>query len=1167
MPDDTRSGVSTPPRVTRKWRVVAVASVAAIVAILGLCFFAAPPLVKPLIEDRLSSALARKVTIGRLRINPLALSATLDDVSIGERGGGNADLFKLDELYVNAEASSLLHWAPVIRELRLTRPAVRLTRGTDNRYNVSDLLDRPPSDASPPSPPPRFSVSNIQIVDGRVDFDDQPEHQKHEITGITIGVPFLSSLPVDTEIKVAPTLAALVNGRPISVRGETRPFKDTHETVLHWETTGLPLPRYVEYAPGELPVRVTDGTLDAKIDLSYVGRGKEPPQLTVAGTARIAGLAVQERSGAPLLRVGGVDVTLDRYDAITGRIDVRSVAVDGAELNVRRSANGALNLATQSTGHASAPGKPVPFHVASITLRNGKVHVIDDAVSPRFETSLNDVTADIADLTSDAGRASTVSIAFTSDAGERFGHKGTLALQPLVFDGRADISGLRLARLFPYYGAALNLTVDDGVLDVTSDVHYAAASSAFTLANLAATVRGVSLRLADDKQPLWRMQQVQLRGGALDLSKQSVSVDSIEAHGANLNVRRNAKGGLNFARLVKTPAAGANQQGPGDEWHVTVKKLLADGLAGTFVDEAVKPPFNVALTNVVALGEALSTAPSARSRVELRGTVNRRGSLTIAGPLTTRPYGGKLEITAKNIDLAPFQPYVAPLADVVITSGSLALRGAVDFSTASAVKAGFKGNATLSDVVSLEASTQTDLLKWKTLSLGRVEATLDPLSVSLDDIAADAPYARLILSEDGQLNLQRLARSTSNPAPAASPPSTAAATTATAPQSGTTWLRIGKATMSDGNLDYTDHFIRPNYSANITALTGSLSALTADQAADVELHGKVQDTAPVDITGKINPLAQKLFLDLRAKASGVELPPLTPYSAKYVGYGIEKGKLSMQVHYLVDDRKLTAENSVILDQLTFGPKVESPDATKLPVLLAVSLLKDRNGVIHFDLPVGGSLDDPQFSVGGLVFRALGGLIAKMATAPFAVLGKLGGHSEDLSYVAFAPGSATIDGAGEARIDALGKALVDRPALKLDITGHADPTGDVEALKRAALDRRIHALKPDAAKLSPEEYDALLAKVYRADAAAKKSAPESDKAPTRSEMEAALLAQMPVDEGEVHQLAERRAQAVQARLAGTAHVPPDRMFLVAPKADAAQGVKDAPKGARVDFALR
>ncbi len=162
------------------------------------------------------------------------------------------------------------------------------------------------------------------------------------------------------------------------------------------------------------------------------------------------------------------------------------------------------------------------------------------------------------------------------------------------------------------------------------------------------------------------------------------------------------------------------------------------------------------------------------------------------------------------------------------------------------------------------------------------------------------------------------------------------------------------------------------------------------------MHGTVND-APLLIGGRINPLARDLTLDIKASVHDMELAPLSPYSGKYVGYRIERGKLSFDVAYQLQDRQLQAQNRLVLDQLTFGDKVDSPSATSLPVLLAVALLKDRHGVIDIDLPIGGSLDDPQFSVGGVIVKVLVNLITKAVTAPFALLGRLfGGGTEEMS---------------------------------------------------------------------------------------------------------------------------------------------------------------------------
>ena len=251
-------------------------------------------------------------------------------------------------------------------------------------------------------------------------------------------------------------------------------------------------------------------------------------------------------------------------------------------------------------------------------------------------------------------------------------------------------------------------------------------------------------------------------------------------------------------------------------------------------------------------------------------------------------------------------------------------------------------------------------------------------------------------------------------------------------------IAVGKIALQGGNINFSDFFVRPNYSANLTGVGGTVSAITPETPGEIELRGKVDDIAPLEITGKINPLARDLFLDIKAAATDIELPPLSPYSMKYAGYGIERGKLSVKVKYLVENRKLTAENNVYLDQLTFGEKVDSPTATKLPVLLAVALLKDRNGVIDVNLPVGGSLDDPQFSVGAIIVQVIVNLITKAVTAPFALLGAAFGGGEELAYLEFDPGSAKLDAADETKLKSIAKALTERPGLKLDVAGRVDP---------------------------------------------------------------------------------------------------------------------------------
>jgi hypothetical protein len=389
--------------------------------------------------------------------------------------------------------------------------------------------------------------------------------------------------------------------------------------------------------------------------------------------------------------------------------------------------------------------------------------------------------------------------------------------------------------------------------------------------------------------------------------------------------------------------------------------------------------------------------------------------------------------------------------------------------------------------------------------------------------------------------------------------------------------------MSSGKVDFSDRFVRPNYSAALTELNGSLGAFRSDtrEMATLELRGRAAGTALLEISGQINPFAKPLALDITAKATDLELAPLSPYAGKYAGYAIERGKLSMEVAYKIDaDGKLDAKNQVILNQLTFGEKIESPDATKLPVLLAVALLKDRHGVIDINLPVSGSLNDPQFSIGGIIWKVILNLLAKALTAPFALLA--GGGSEDLSLVEFKPGTALMNTNGSAAIDKVAKALVDKPALKMTVTGAADPASEREAYLSAALEARLatearrEALRSGAAAASPaasaapalgaDERARALRQLYKDAEIPNKprNAVGFVKDISGPEMEALLKSRLAFGDEAMRELAVQRGLAVRDALIAKG-LPSERLFLAAPKLRAAVDA-DAAWTPRVQLAL-
>ena len=389
-------------------------------------------------------------------------------------------------------------------------------------------------------------------------------------------------------------------------------------------------------------------------------------------------------------------------------------------------------------------------------------------------------------------------------------------------------------------------------------------------------------------------------------------------------------------------------------------------------------------------------------------------------------------------------------------------------------------------------------------------------------------------------------------------------------------------TLQGGTIEFIDESVTPRFTSKMLETGGRISGLSseADTTAEVDLIGRLNNHAPLEITGRINPLATELFVDLKVSLRDMDLSPLTPYSGKYVGYTIEKGKLFVDTKYLIKGNKIKAETSFFLDQFNFGEAVESEKALKLPVKMAIALLKDRKGEIHLDLPVSGDLDDPEFSIGPVIFKMIMNLIVKAVSSPFALLGAMFGGGEELSFVEFDYGSSLLTEATVAKLATLAKAMVDRPALKLEITGRVDAEKDREALIQQRFDEKVKRQKREAmAKqdknidlaavvVEPDEYEKYLRKAYdledfpkpRNNLGLKKKLPVP-------EMEKLMLTHIEISDDDLRELAAERAQRIQDHLVVTGQIEAERLFLLAPDFSADAAGKEDRVLSRADFTIK
>jgi uncharacterized protein involved in outer membrane biogenesis len=1175
--------------------------VVAIFAFVCLVAFAAPPLLKGKIATELSQTLHRDVSIEQIWFNPFTMSLTIRGFVVKERQE-SATAISFDELYANIELRSLFRWAPVFKQVRLTKPYLSLIRNQDRTYNFTDLIDEftkgPPKD--PSAPTPRFAVNNIQVLDGKVDFDDRPEHTKHVISAIKIGVPFISSIPSQVDITVQPELHALVNDAPLDIDGETKPFKDTRESTIRLDIDKLQIPKYVEYSPVELNFKVPSGHLNSKLTVTFRTIKDKPSVLSVSGNVGVADFVLREKTDTPLLNLPAFDVVIDDIEVFAKQANLKSVKVESPELHVTRNRDGTLNLNSliaESKAEKPAPQKtdekPFGYRVEEIVVDQGKLVVMDRSPERPFEKRLENIHAGIKGLTNEPQKKATTEVSFQTDAKEEFKHSGTLQLTPLLTEGQIELKSLQLKGLRPYYESVLGVEITEGLLDLTT--HFAVGQKEdkqldTKLSELNAALRSLRLDVPGDREPLWRAPLLEIKDTAVDVEKKSIVVASFESREGNGFIHRNPDGTFSYARLIKTQAGASEPKKPEKEdtaeWAVEIKRSALDRFRVTFEDRMLNPPARLTVSAISARGENHSNAKNARARLRFQATINNKGKARLAGTLGIRPVAGRLNVDAQGIEVVPFQPYLADQVNFLLTSGAVGSKGilAVDTAGDGAAKVSYEGSVQVTDFASVEKDGSQDLLKWKSLDLGGIQFALQPMQLRINEINLAEFYARMILSADGKFNLQNLTvqKTATNdtgetkPANPAEPPIT--------PPSAEKQISIGKINLQAGNVYFSDFFVKPNYSANLTGVEGSISELKPEAPGDLAIQAKLDNAAPVDIEGKFNPLSKDLYMDIAANAREIELNPMSPYSIKYVGYGIERGELSFKVKYKVENRKLDAQNQIILDQLTFGEKVESPTATKLPVLLAVGLLKDRNGVIDVNLPISGSLDNPEFSIGGIILRIIINIITRAVTSPFALLGGAfgGGSGAELSYIEFDYGRANLTQSAEAKIKTLATAMNNRPALKLDISGRVDPANDLEGLKQTSIERKVKAQKMkelvrqgtapksvDDVQLDKAEYERYLKAAYGDESFPKpRNVIGIAKDLPVSEMESLMLKNTQASDDDMRELANRRARAVQDRLLATGQVTADRLSIVAAKpVSSEEKEKTKAKLSRVDFSLR
>ena len=874
--------------------------------------------------------------------------------------------------------------------------------------------------------------------------------------------------------------------------------------------------------------------------------------------ASIGELKLTEADGAPLLSFRHLRVNAEMASLWRRGLVFKEIELVAPDVEVIVARDGSVNLARLAPpagpqeDKPKADDQPLRVHIGRLAVADGRLGFQDRARPRPFSAALTPIGFSLNDFRTDIGHRNEYSFAAATRAGEKLEWAGAFTVQPLGSTGTFGLSDLRLATLDAYLEHNLPMKLASGTVQLRGSYDFDLQPLSLEVKLPSISVRDVSIaeRGVAANAPVV-IPQIDVQNLAFSLSRRDVGVQRLDVRGARIDVARERDGSISLARLAKVPPSPAQaSNSPSAPWTIHADVIALDEASVFAEDRTTSPPARMKLAPIAFAINDWSTAPKARPKLDARVGIDGRGVLSVRGDFGLEPPSVALAIDLQAFPLPALQPYVAQSTAAKVHSGRLGVKGNLAFTApADAPPAStFSGEVRIDDLRATDELLREDFVKWHSLAVTGIQFQLQPDRLRVERVVARQPYARVTIAEDSSVNIARVL------APHASrnenPPSKAQAASASTPFP----ITVRTVQVIDGSANFADNSIQPSFATGIGALNGQVTGLSSDpkSRAQVAVSGSVDQYSPVDLTGEVNLLSAAVYTNLALNFRNIELTTFNPYSGKFAGYSISRGKLSTEMKYRVEDRKLDAHHHVIVDNLEFGDQTHSKDAAPIPIKLGVALLKDRRGVIEVDLPVSGTLDDPQFRLGPLIWKAVVGLLTKIVTAPFAALGAMFGGGEDLQFVEFQPGSAALSEAETRKLDTLAKGLAERPEVRLNLPLTVATAADSEGVAKEALTTLVPPVDPakpfdDVAKRKRLEafevvYRARL-KTMPAYPAEMQAAKDPNVEARLGWVQAVLLDHLKPTPAALEALGRQRAGAVRDALLANKDLNPGRVFII------------------------
>lgn len=801
------------------------------------------------------------------------------------------------------------------------------------------------------------------------------------------------------------------------------------------------------------------------------------------------------------------------------------------------------------------------WSVEKASIRGGTVHFSDKTNG--FDHDVTNINASVASLNAQPGNKSDIKASLDVLEGS-ITAEGTLDLTPLDLELNLGTKDLSVPKLSPYIQEFSAAKIAGGKFSSSGKFSLSMNEELKFNYSGEAGLSGAVIHEPNGSQAL-SVASAEVKGiDVSGLSPINVKIADINIASPNVKVIREKDNSINLMTLAEpgrkpsasaaavkpAPAKASSSSSAPLSWQIG--RISLSGGSVDFTDAT--NGFHKVISAINASAGPISNNLSAQTAVSANMNIIG-GHIGASGNLVISPFKTSLDVTTSALSIADLTPYISQYSGAHVTKGTFSNKGKVTLSTATdPISFSYNGSGDVSNLNVTTAKGEPAASLTKLSASGVSISGLSPLQININSLTASNPSVTIVRAKNGAINLASLADPGGKAAPAAKPAEKPAKKTGkkakfSSPTADLPAMTISKVVLSAGRVRFTDNSVSPVFNITANKIDGSMTGFSTakNSKANVDVHGSLNGT-PMTLKGTVNPFASNLTVAMQGSVQSLSLPTFSPFSAEFTGYPIVRGQITYNGSLDVHKDEVKSENNMVINKLEFGNEIPNAKNT-MPVGLAVSLLQDRSGQIDLNIPVSGSLNDPEFSIGGIIVKVIANLITKAVTAPFALIGSMfGGGDADLHNLAFDAGTAKLSPKTVDALKVVAKAMSERPGIKIQIMGIADDKQDTQGLKESLLMRsmryaiyRDSTAATDMKQLTPVQISQAIKALY-----SESEIPDKPKLTDVQQMHQFLLEHQRVATADYVSLAQRRADAVRNYLINVEKINPDRLFIVSPQ---------------------